>query len=128
MPPPANRIVTRDVAFFVNGYPPTAPADDSAGAVSTAGLSVFSIAGTGTSLSRPRAETLSRIPTPTKLMTIDDPPDDTNGSAMPFVGIEAVTTATCISAWIAIITVTPNASNAPRSPRAGEAARWRRQR
>ena len=41
----------------------------------------------------------TRIPTPTIVKRTEEPPALTKGSGIPFVGIEAVTTATFIAAW-----------------------------
>ena len=41
------------------------------------------------------------------------PPDDISGSAIPFVGIDAVTTAILIAACNPIIAVIPNATSFP---------------
>src|SRR5690606_19277710 len=54
-------------------------------------------------------ETLSRMPNPTRLTIIDEPPELTKGSGNPLVGSRPSTTLMLMSAWTAIIAVTPTA-------------------
>ena len=51
---------------------------------------------------------------PSRLMTNDDPPELTNGSGMPLVGINPSTTLMFTSACAATIVVKPIARNAPK--------------
>lgn len=57
--------------------------------------------------------TLNINPTPTKTVTIDDPPKLMNGSAIPVGGTSASMTAMLSSAFEMIHSVTPAANSAP---------------
>ena len=50
---------------------------------------------------------------PSRLISNDEPPELTNGSGIPLVGISPSTTLILTNAWNATIIVKPSASNAP---------------
>src|SRR6202011_4753169 len=63
-------------------------------------------------------QSISRVifnstPMPARVIKIEVPPEEINGSGIPFVGSSASTTLILKNAWIKIAVVNPHARNAP---------------